>query len=190
VTFQLPALDPDAQVRGVYETLLGTWTDIQGHLEWMHDRIIELGATTVVELGSRSGVSTHALLAGVIETDGHLWAVDIAPGPRITHDRFTFVQGDDTSNRVIRALPRQIDVCFIDTSHHYRHTLAELQLWGSISTEVWLHDTTLEWPHEAPEADGPYPVRRAATDWSRLTNRPYEERSGSYGLGVIGPKAL
>jgi predicted O-methyltransferase YrrM len=101
--------------------------DMAPHI-WVLTRYA-LAAKTIIELGTRGGVSTWAFLDG-LPHDGALWSVDIEScvvPPRVSGDpRWTFIRGDDTSPRVQRELPAHADLVLIDTSHEYRHTLVEL----------------------------------------------------------------
>jgi hypothetical protein len=91
--------------------------------------------------------------------------------------------GDDLE--IARQIPALIDVLFIDTSHHYQHTLAELRLYGPSARTILLHDTELRRPLKLPAGDPLYPVRAAIEAWCAETGRPREYRAGCYGLGVI-----
>lgn len=103
-------------------------------------------ATTIVELGVRTGVSTWALLDGLPE-DGRLVSVDLMREGiprRVTEDpRWTLVTGDDRDATVQAQLPNA-ELVFIDTSHEYHHTLEELDLACRIGAKrIALHDWNL-----------------------------------------------
>lgn len=123
------------------------WSDIRGHLERLHDLVIETNAKRVLELGVNTGVSTSAWLHALEKTGGYLVSMDIAE-PRIrpeirflwgeqiwicyVHDDLQFDPGLDS-----------VDILFIDTSHTYRQTLAELQKFGPLVRKggcIVLHD--------------------------------------------------
>lgn len=163
-------------------------SDIHAHLGYMRDLVVELGALVVIELGVRAANSTVAWLAGLEATGGYLWSVDVAAAmTAIDHDRWTFVQGDDMHPAVMADLPPKADILFIDTSHQYQHTLAELRLYGPLvraGGRIVLHDTELAHPDGDPDPE-PYPVRRAIEDWCAETGHEWEERTGCWGLGVI-----
>lgn len=169
----------------LYEQHATTPSDIVDHLpkfvEWARD------AEKVIELGTRTGVSTIAWLHG-LEGHGHLWSVDIDPAPPIgEHDHWTFIQGDDCSGEVFVALPDDVDVVFIDTSHAYLHTLRELHLYrwkvrpGGL---LLLHDTDLARPFDLPK-ERPYPVKRAIDEFCAAEGLTWENHPESWGLGVI-----
>jgi predicted O-methyltransferase YrrM len=122
------------------------WTDCVPH----YPTLIRLAreAMTVVEFGVRGGVSTWALLDGLPET-GHLWSVDIIDcvvPPRVSADpRWTFIVGDDLDPAIQAQLPTFADLVFIDTSHTYPQTVAELAY--AIRMEparIALHDYALD----------------------------------------------
>jgi predicted O-methyltransferase YrrM len=162
-------------------------SDIQAHLPRLYSEVLRIPNATVVELGVRSGFSTVALLAAVEQVEGHLWSVDIGwptlPAEVGVHPRFTFILGNDLE--VADRLPDRIDVLFVDTSHTYDQTLAELDLYMPRVTGVALfHDTEL--PSAPDGTPGPeYPVDAALTDWCATQGRMWEQITGCWGLGVI-----
>jgi predicted O-methyltransferase YrrM len=145
------------------------------------------GDVVVVELGVRSGNSSAAFLAGVELHGGHVYSVDLSR-PKVPwhgHPQWTFLLGDDIE--LADDLP-ECDVLFIDTSHHYQHTLIELETYvpkvkpGGV---VLLHDTELERPDAAPADDPPFPVRAAVDKFCTARELVPEYVEGCYGLGVI-----
>jgi predicted O-methyltransferase YrrM len=109
------------------------------------------GASTVVELGVRTGVSTWAILDG-LPGDGSLVSVDVdlcdVPG-RVSADyRWTFLRGDSLEVEPIVRSP--LDLLFIDASHEYHQTLAELEMGERLRTRlIVLHDWNLPDVHDA-----------------------------------------
>lgn len=103
--------------------------DMLPHLETLTRYAGE--AQSIVEFGTRGGVSTWAFLDG-LPADGHMWSMDIEDcvvPPRVSSDpRWTFIQGDDMDPLAQRQLPGGADLVFIDTSHEYVHTGKELLL--------------------------------------------------------------
>lgn len=171
----------------LYEQTVAAPTDIQGHLETFVDTVTDLGATKVIELGSRSGVSTIAWLYA-LEGRGHLWSVDISPPPPLPDvEHWTFLQGDDCSPVILDVLPDEADVCFIDTSHAYDHTLRELELYlprVRSGGRILLHDTELE----SPDGVGPqipFPVKRAIEVFCAERNLEWTNQPHSWGLGIV-----
>jgi len=106
-------------------------TDINEHLVTLHMLTKELNLKSVLELGVRQGESTLALLEAAKAIGGTVTSVDIedcvVAKRRVAEaglERYwKFLRGDDMSipwNEVVGHL-------FIDTSHTYEHTIAELR---------------------------------------------------------------
>lgn len=170
-----------------YQELCDTPSDIWEHLPTFVDLVEFLDAKTVIELGTRTGVSTVAWLYGLEQTGGHLWSVDIDKRPDIgKHDNWTFIQGDDCSETVFSRLPAQADIVFIDTSHEYQHTLTELSLYHWLvrpGGRIVLHDTEL--PHPEGVTGKAYPVRRAVEEFCQAEGLSWSNNPNCWGLGVI-----
>lgn len=168
----------------------GENSDIHQHLPRLHAEAS--GAKQVIELGVRSANSTAAFLAAVHRDGGHVWSVDIAP-PHVPLDWWelgcwTFIHGDDLSPDVRSQLPAQADVVFVDTSHTYAQTIAELEVYSQMVRPggvMLLHDTELERPEAATDLDPPFPVRTAIEDFCSDNGLAAEFVTGCYGLGVI-----
>jgi predicted O-methyltransferase YrrM len=176
-------------VKALYESYVANPSDINEHLTFIHDLVIELNAQQVVELGVRSGVSTAAFLAALEETGGRLWSCDIAhhnaPVIIADHPQWEFHIGDDLQ---LAAESPLCDVLFIDTSHAYKQTVDELNAYAGKARVVLLHDTTLEQPGGVGEQP-PFPVRQACLDW--LEAHPgwdWHEFTHNNGLGVMRRK--
>lgn len=141
-----------------------TQSDIQHHIGLLYS----LARGNVLELGTRGGVSTAALLAGVEARGGHLYSIDIDDCSHLfEHPQWTFVQGSSVDEETPRRLyeivggggvpSRGFDLLFIDTIHTYEHVLAELELWARtvvMGGHILLHD-----PETFPG------VRRAVRDF-------------------------
>lgn len=162
-------------------------SDIRDHMPRLH-REASRGDATIIELGVRTGNSTAAFLAAVEEHGGSVWSVDI-DYPRVpwtAHPQWLFILGDDLL--VVDDLPAEADVVFIDTSHHYSQTLAELAAYvpkvkpGGV---VLLHDTELADPVGAPAGDPRFPVRVAVEQYCEAHGLTPQFVSGCNGLGVI-----
>jgi predicted O-methyltransferase YrrM len=174
-------------IAGEYNLRCQMRSDIVDHLPRLHQEASRPGVT-VIELGVRSGNSTSAFLLAAEQNDGHVYSVDIEPVrlPWLGHPRWTFMQGDDVD--LADDLPDDVDVLFIDTSHHYGHTHKELARYvpkvrkGGV---VLLHDTELEHPDGAPATDPHFPVRVAVVEHCALHGLTPEFVTGCHGLGVI-----
>lgn len=174
-------------MRQEYEQRCSTYSDIQQHLPTLY-HFGSAGDVLVIELGVRSGMSTAAFLAAVEEHGGHVWSVDIVP-PRIpwqAHPNWTLLIGDDLT--LDQELPDGVDVVFIDTSHTYAQTQAELELYADKLRPggvFLLHDTELERPEDSPPSDPPFPVMVAAREFADEYGWQFENMTGCYGLGIL-----
>ena len=164
-------------------------SDISDHLP----RLFELASVPhvkVIELGVRSGDSTSAFLAAAQAHDGEVWSVDISE-PRVPEfwrelPFWYLTVGDDLE--VSDRLPDQVDVVFIDTSHTFEQTKAELELYvGKVKPGgvIVLHDTELERPDASPASDPPFPVAQAVREFSEGLGLNVEWLTGCYGLAII-----
>jgi len=168
-----------------YNEACSTPSDINEHLPTLFDLTATAG--TVVELGTRGGVSTLAFLHALTGR-GHLWSVDIDPRPDLPEfDHWTFIEGDDCSPEVFAQLPTGVDVVFIDTSHAYPHTVDELALYRWLVRPggvIVLHDTELQFPGGI--APGPaFPVKRAVVEFCEREQLEWFNYPNNNGLGVI-----
>jgi cephalosporin hydroxylase len=184
-------------VLGVTENL-GQWyrrvaadpsSDIAPHFSRMMRLVADHDVRTVVELGVREGHSTAAWLS-FLPADGQVYGVDLVwlLPPRA---RLNPIVGDDLDPAVVAQVPERIDLLFVDSSHDYEHTRAELALYGPRVRPgglVVLHDTANEHPEEFEPAIGPqdaFPVRRAMVEYAEERSYTYDDDPCSYGLGVI-----
>lgn len=172
-------------LKDLYVEACATPSDINEHLATFVSLVEELDAKTVIELGTRGGVSTIAWLYA-LEGRGHLWSVDIDPAPALDYDHWVFLQGDDCSTDIYSQLPSPVDIVFIDTSHDYLHTRRELSLYrwllrpGGVFV---LHDTELAHPEHVHGA--PFPVKRAIEHFCRHEGFEWENHPNCFGLGII-----
>lgn len=174
-----------------YEVRRSNSSDIVDHLPRLHAEA-SMDGVKVIELGTRSGNSTAAFLAAAEAHDGHVWSVDIEwtrlPECWYESNRWTYVIGDDCDPTIVDQLPDDVDILFVDTSHHYEHTLTELRLYtpkvkpGGV---VLLHDTELECPLQMPADDPPFPVAAALKRYAAEHGLTVEWVHGCYGLGVL-----
>lgn len=165
-------------------------SDIMQWLPTLYGTVATYARPTVVELGVRSGNSTAALLAAADLTDGHVHSCDVnVPAvPEWWQDsgRWTVHIGDDVNPAILADMPDAIDVLFIDSSHHYDHTLTELRAYVPRMRQggtVLMHDTELEMP-EGSQGE-PYPVARALNAYCAEAELIWVNNTGCYGLGVI-----
>jgi len=135
--------------------------------------------SVIVEWGVRGGVSTWALLDGLPEA-GRLYSVDIIDcvvPPRVSGDpRWTFVVGADLEPAVRDQLPRHADLVFIDTSHTYEQTCAELsEALDYTPARIVLHDVNQE------------QVRRAVDEFCAREGWRMVAYEDPYGLATLEP---
>ena len=166
-----------------YQLACATQSDIQHHL----GLLFSLARGNVLELGTRGGVSTVALLAGVELHGGHVWSVDIedCSGVLPAHEQWTFFQGDsrdpELPGRVaISRFPEEvkgINLLLIDTQHEYEIAQAELKLWGPYLApggSICMHDIET------------FPgVRRAAREFAERVGWPITYVLPCHGMAVI-----
>lgn len=114
-------------------------TDISSHLPTLFCYAMAVEADLIVEAGVRGGESTKAFLSALNLSNFHLIGLDIDPGAGQNYfnkANTTFVCGDDLKfndyyrNSLYRN--RSIGLVFIDTSHAYDHTLAEIDLFQAL----------------------------------------------------------
>jgi cephalosporin hydroxylase len=130
-------------------------TDISDHLERLFVEALQTDPDTIVECGVRGGESTFVFERVARLADADLVSVDIEDTAYETdYDDWRFVQSDDIEFAGEfegwcddRDIDAAIDVLFIDTSHRYEHTLAEIDAWFPHLAEdavVLFHDTNMQ----------------------------------------------
>lgn len=178
-----------SDLAGKYGVVSGTPSDIYLHLPRFVEMVKTSNAQKVIELGTRTGVSTIAWLYALEQTGGHLWSVDIDAKPPIgDYPHWTFIQGDDCRPEIQVQLPTQADIVFIDTSHHYEHTLRELRGYRPFVKPGGLivcHDTELPQPEGMPASDPLYPVKTAIEKFIAETGFRWLNVPECWGLGII-----
>jgi cephalosporin hydroxylase len=130
--------------------------DIVDHLPTLAFECNAAAPKLIVELGTRGGVSTHTLIACAKANDAVMVSVDIDDCSHVAKDaKWSFVRSDDVAFAKefpewcrARGLEPKIDFLFIDTSHEYEHTVAEIASWFPFLAKkcrVAFHDTNLCW---------------------------------------------
>jgi len=170
-----------------YARLCETPSDIWLHLPRLVELVETLHAQHVVELGTRTGVSTVAFLHALEQTGGRLTSVDIAPAPDIgEHPNWLFIQGDDLDPHVLRRID-PADIVFIDTSHLYEQTVQELGVYRWLVKPggvIVCHDTELAQPEGAPPSPR-FLVRRAIEEFVADNGFDWINIPECWGLGII-----
>ena len=170
-----------ADLQAEYEDRWSRPSDMQHYMPILHETASRYPQVQVNELGVREGNSTSAFLAAAEAVGGYVRSVDIdrvrVPPYWAQTGRWELQVADDMSDDVV-VFP--CDVLFIDTSHEYEHTLAELRKFGPSVRPggvILAHDT-LNWP-----GDG---TARALDAYCAETGLSWEEIGhGRYGLGRI-----
>lgn len=172
------------EAKPLYERYLTEWSDIQDHLP----RLKAESHGVVVELGTRGGVSTSALLAGIEEKCGHLWSIDTDNRSRLVfegHPAWTFVNASSLELKPM-GLPgingQPIDLLFVDTLHTFEHVFNELMIWVPFvrdGANILIHDA------ETFKGTG-----EAVRTYAEMYGLPWELVTGSNGLGVIHKGAM
>lgn len=125
-------------IQDLYLRNVNTPSDINEHLPVLHR--LASKSETIVEMGTRNGESTSALLAAIEGTTKQLVSYDLFRSPIIdqflTFNNFKFIQGDTLKIDIEEA-----DFLFIDTLHTYYQLYSELVKHSSkIKTYIALHD--------------------------------------------------
>lgn len=131
-----------------------TPNDVSDHLERLFVEALQRSPDTIVELGVRGGESTFVFERVARLADASLVSVDVAETDYETdYDRWHFVQSDDVAFAGEfdewcreRDVAPEIDVLFVDTSHSYEHTVAEIDAWFpflAADAVALFHDTNM-----------------------------------------------
>ena len=134
-------------------------SDIRDHTGVIFYEAISSCPRLIVELGTRGGVSTRALLAAAEITNAQVLSIDIEDCsdidlPGRLRSRWSFVRADDVAFAgepfakfcAAGALQPLADVILVDTSHLFEHTCAEIKSWvphlrkGGV---IIFHDTNM-----------------------------------------------
>jgi predicted O-methyltransferase YrrM len=150
----------------------------------------------IVEIGVRYGASTSAFLAGVSETYGHVWSIDIDPKCADLfkdHPNWTFLHANSQNfSEVCALIPYHIDLLLIDGDHSYEGVKSDFTYHQNVREGgyVVLHDIA---PEAKPDGctDCSWPGDGVKRFWEELkedsTNGGWEffEIPGRYGMGVL-----
>ncbi len=185
--WQARRIDPTS-FEAIYRQVCETPSDINEHLPTLYLLALDMKAEKVIELGTRTGVSTVAWCHAMDETGGHVWTVDPVDRLAFNHPRLTFVLGDDLDADTQAQLPEVADIVFVDTIHSYEQTRAEI---GAYKARVRsggcmvFHDTSVE-RHEHLGADQPpFPTRLAVDEWVEAEGLEVERWENNNGLTVV-----
>lgn len=140
-----------AEVRSILDHCRAR-TDISDHLLTLFNAALSVSPRLIVELGVRTGESTGVLAKVARLCSSRLVSVDIDDCSGVCDlPGWLFVRGDDIEFAKKfpgwareRGLADRVDFLFIDTSHIYEHTVAEILHWFpylSPGAKVAFHDT-------------------------------------------------
>lgn len=175
-----------------YARNLRSESDIAGHLPFLRDQVALRHQCRVIELGTRSGVSTSAFLDGAAECGGHVWSVDINDAQVPDHwsdlGTWSFLRADALGGEALRWAPRTCDVLFVDLAHTYEETVQALNLWWPRVAQggvALFHDT--EWPpvNGMPTPVSESEVGRGIARFCDERGITWRNRPGCNGMGVI-----
>jgi cephalosporin hydroxylase len=130
-------------------------SDISDHLLTIYFEALSLKPQLIVELGVRFGESTFVLERVARTVGSKLISVDLDDCSGVSqYPGWFFIQKDDLQFAAEfpgwcgeRGINPQIDLLFIDTSHYFENTVAEIAAWFPQLAEhskVILHDTNLK----------------------------------------------
>jgi len=172
----------------MYQERRTTPSDIYLHLPRLVTLVEAMNAQHVIELGSRSGVSTVAWLFALEQNGGRLTSIDLDCAPQIgTWGHWRHIQGNDLDPAVIAQLD-PADIILIDTSHALQQTRDELEAYLPLVKRpglIVLHDTELPQPMDAPLRDGVFPVKRAVREFVARHGFEWDNYPECWGLGII-----
>jgi GT2 family glycosyltransferase/predicted O-methyltransferase YrrM len=172
----LPPPVPMTPLRQRYFLATQRDSDIRHHLGFLYS----IAQGRIVELGTRSGESTSAFLAGVEAHGGSVTSVDIVDcGALFDTPLWRFVQRSSVDPATVDAVigNEEIDVLFVDTDHTYEQCAAELALWGGrVKKGGWIvgHD-----PETFPG------VRRAFEEYAAATRQRLTVVTPNNGMAII-----
>ncbi len=182
---------PAASLEAMYYERCATPSDIYQHLPRMVALVQALNAQHVIELGSRSGVSTVAWLYALEQTGGRLTSVDLDQAPEIgTYGHWRHIRGNDLDPGLLVGLA-PADIVFIDTSHALQQTRDELAAYLPLVRKggvICGHDSELARPEDSPESDGPFPVKRAVAEFVKAHGFQainYPDNNGFFLIRVV-----
>lgn len=153
-----PTYDPPTDVEAFREVQERARepTDLSDHLERLFVEALGGSPDTIVELGVRGGESTFVFERVARLAGAELVSVDVDETSYTTdYDGWHFVQSDDIEFAEgfgdwcdTAGVDSTVDVLFIDTSHLYDHTVAEIDAWFPHLADdavVFFHDTNMRW---------------------------------------------
>jgi hypothetical protein len=132
-------------------------TDISDHLGTIFYFTVDARPRLIVELGTRGGESTRALLSAATLTGSTLLSVDIEDCSKLElpfMESWRFVRSDDIEFGMNgfrqwcaeNGHDAVVDVLYVDTSHLYEHSKREIEVWSRFLADngtMIFHDTNM-----------------------------------------------
>lgn len=132
-------------------------SDISEHLHLLNFLVRFKNPEVLVELGTRGGESTRVFLKALQELGGTGYSVDLDLAPQFVQQKVFWTHFVEDDIRIGKSISTKhswpngdgfigIDFLFLDTSHEYEHTLAEIDTWWPLLNKGALmvfHDTNL-----------------------------------------------
>ena len=132
-------------------------SDISEHLHLLNLLVRMKKPDVLVGLGTRGGESTRVFTKALNEIGGRGYSVDLMPAPGFIEQMKSWKHfiGDDVAIGLSAGKDHRwpngeefkgIDFLFLDTSHEYDHTVAEIDAWWPLINHQGLlifHDTNL-----------------------------------------------
>ena len=172
--------------------------DLADHAVLMIQSVREINAQHVLELGTARGDSARILALGLEKTGGRLTTLDKLPpyadpqewltAFKVRYPKTIFIEADSTQYQ----WNEEIDLLFIDSSHIYSETIAELNKhgpWVKPGGSILLHDTQhTDGPSmhtNSPNMRMGMAVTRAIQEWTHLHKLVWTNYPGRWGMGKI-----
>lgn len=132
-------------------------SDISEHLHVLNLLVRMSKPAVLVELGTRGGESTRVFTKALNDIGGSGYSIDLMPAPKFLEELkfWKHFVGDDVAIGISTGKDHKwpngeefngIDFLFLDTSHEYEHTVAEINAWWPLVNPNGLlifHDTNL-----------------------------------------------
>ena len=132
-------------------------SDISEHLHVLNFLVRMKKPAVLVELGTRGGESTRVFTKALSELGGTGYSIDLMPAPEFLNESklWKHFVGDDVAIGIAVGDDHKwpdgekfmgIDFLFLDTSHEYDHTVAEIHAWWPLVNQqgfLIFHDTNL-----------------------------------------------
>lgn len=154
----------------LYERAKNKPSDIHEHIEWLYALAKDPNVHHITEMGSRTGVSTTALLlglqahnCGLYKMSPSLITYDLEIQPEIMklfqmREDVRFVPNKESTLEIDPI--EETDLLFIDTDHNYDQLIQELTIHGNQSRKwIAMHDTeTYKMIGDPPTKAGLWPA--------------------------------